>query len=234
MCFSAAASFSSAAILVPLGITAVARSWRDHRSELLPLALIPVGFGLQQGLEGLVWLGLNHGPAAPLLKGAALAYLFFAMAFWPIWIPYAALRLWPQHWHKTDRQLLRILQGVGLLLEIWLWLPLLLQPTRIEPLVVKGSIDYGLTLLISDGLADSIRYLYAAVVGIPLLLLPYAWMRSFGVALLASGLVAELAYRQAFVSVWCYFSALLSVLIVWIVHTNRLRTSGQEKRGFLT
>lgn len=229
MCFSAAASFSSAAILVPLGITAVARSWRDHRPELLPLALIPVGFGLQQGLEGLVWLGLNHGPAAFLLKGGALAYLFFAMAFWPIWSPYVALRLWPQHWHKTDRQFLRILQGVGLLLGIWLWLPLLLQPTRIEPVVVKGSIDYGLTLLMSDGLADSIRYLYAAVVGIPLLLLPYAWMRSFGVALLASGLVAELAYRQAFVSVWCYFSALLSVLIVWIVHTNRLYTRGRAK-----
>ncbi|MCP9787953.1 hypothetical protein KBY99_03030 [Cyanobium sp. Maggiore-St4-Cus] len=91
MCFSAAASFSSAALLVPLGIAAVARSWRDHRRELLPLALMPVGFGLQQGLEGVVWLGLNHGPAAPLLKGGALAYLFFALALWPIWIPYVVL-----------------------------------------------------------------------------------------------------------------------------------------------
>lgn len=231
MCFSATASFSSAAILVPLGITTVARSWRDHRPELLPLALMPVGFGLQQALEGVVWLGLNHGPAAQLLKGGALAYLFFAMTFWPIWIPYLALRLWPQHWHKHARQLLKILQGVGLLLGIWLWLPLLLQPTRIEPVVVKGSIDYGLTLLMSDGLADSIRYLYAAVVAIPLLLLPYPWLRTFGVALLASGLVAELAYRQAFVSVWCYFSALLSVLIVWIVHTNKIRTRGRPKEA---
>lgn len=229
MCFSAAASFTSAALLMPLGLTAVARSWRDHRPELLPLALMPVVFGMQQAMEGLVWLGLNHGPAAPLLKGGALAYLFFAMAFWPIWIPYVALRLWPQPLHKHDRQLLRFLRGVGLLLGILLWLPLLLQPTRIEPVVVKGSIDYGLTLLMSDGLADSVRYLYAALVAIPLLLLPYTWMRSFGVALLVSGLVSELAYRQAFISVWCYISALLSVLIVWIIYTNKLRTRGQAK-----
>ena len=229
MCFSAAASFSSAALLVPLGIAAVQRSWQDHRPELLPLALMPVGFGLQQGLEGVVWLGLNHGPAAPLLKGGALAYLFFALAFWPIWIPYVALSLWPQQRHWPGRPLLWTLQGAGLVLGIGLWLPLLLQPTRIEPVVLKGSIDYGLTLLMSGGLAESIRYLYAAVIGLPLLLLPYAWLRSFGVALLASGLVAEWAYRQAFLSVWCYLSALLSVLIVWIIYTQRLPTKGQAK-----
>ncbi len=148
MCFSAAASFSSAALLVPLGIAAVARSWRDHRRELLPLTLMPVGFGLQQGLEGVVWLGLNHGPAAPLLKGGALAYLFFALALWPIWIPYVVLSLWPQQRHWPGRPLLWTLQGAGLVLGIGLWLPLLLQPTRIEPVVLKGSIDYGLTLLL--------------------------------------------------------------------------------------
>ena len=229
MCFSAAASFSSAALLVPLGIASVARSWRDHRPELLPLALMPVGFGLQQGLEGVVWLGLNHGPAAPLLKGGALAYLFFALALWPIWIPYVALSLWPQQRHWPGRPLLGTLQGAGLVLGIGLWLPLLLQPTRLEPVVLKGSIDYGLTLLLSGGPAESIRYLYAAVIGLPLLLLPYAWLRSFGVALLASGLVAEWAYRQAFLSVWCYLSALLSVLIVWIIYTKRLPTKGQAK-----
>jgi hypothetical protein len=229
MCFSAAASFSSAALLVPLGIAAVQRSWQDHRPELLPLALMPVGFGLQQGLEGVVWLGLNHGPAAPLLKGGALAYLFFALALWPIWIPYVVLSLWPQQRHWPGRPLLWTLQGAGLVLGIGLWLPLLLQPTRIEPVVLKGSIDYGLTLLMSGGLAESIRYLYAAVIGLPLLLLPYAWLRSFGVALLASGLVAEWAYRQAFLSVWCYLSALLSVLIVWIIYTKRLPTKGQAK-----
>ncbi|MEB3207306.1 MAG: hypothetical protein VKK63_00125 [Synechococcus sp.] len=126
--------------------------------------------------------------------------------------------------------MLKTLQGAGLVLGIGLWLPLLLQPTRLEPVVLKGSIDYGLTLLLSGGPAESIRYLYGAVIGLPLLLLlPYAWLRCFGVALLASGLVAEWAYRQAFLSVWCYLSALLSVLIVWIIYTKRLPTKGQAK-----
>jgi hypothetical protein len=29
--------------------------------------------------------------------------------------------------------------------------------------------------------------------------------------------------------VWCYLSALLSVLIVWIIYTKRLPTKGQAK-----
>lgn len=234
MCFSAAASFTATVLLLPLGISAVAQSGRDHRPELLPLALMPVVFGLQQALEGVVWLGLNHGPATPLLKGGALGYLFFALAFWPIWIPHVALCLWPRHRRQPERKLLWSLQGMGLILGTLLWLPLLFQPTRFEPVVVQGSIDYGLKLLIGGGQSDLIRLIYAAVAGLPLLLLPYTWMRIFGVALLASGLIAEWAYRETFASVWCYFSALLSVLIVWMIYTNRLHIKGHKNASSST
>ena len=85
MCFSATASFASTALLVPLGISALWRSWRNGRTDLGPLALMPVGFGLQQAMEGALWLELRRGPLEPEPHGAALAYLFFALAFWPIW-----------------------------------------------------------------------------------------------------------------------------------------------------
>lgn len=195
---------------------------------------MPVAFALQQALEGVVWLGLSYGPATPLLKEGALSYLFFALAFWPIWIPYVALCLWPQNRRKPYRKLLWTLQAMGLILGTVLWLPLIFQPTRFEPVVVQGSIDYGLKLLIGGGQSDSIRLAYAAVTGLPLLLLPYIWMRIFGVALLASGLAAEWAYRQTFASVWCYFSALLSVLIVWMIYTNRFHIKGHTNASSST
>ncbi len=61
------------------------------------------------------------------------------------------------------------------------------------------------------------RYLYAALISVPLLLLPSGRLRGFGLALLASGLIADWVYRQVFLSVWCYFSALLSLLVVGLV-----------------
>ena len=222
MCFSAEASFASAALLLPLGMASVWRSCRAGEMGLLPLALMPVGFGLQQALEGGVWLALSQGSLAALPRMAALAYLFFALALWPSWIPFMALRLSApgrQSWHVNQqrRHLLATLQGVGLLLGAALWLPLLLQPERIEPRVVNGSIDYGLSLLLGGGAAEYIPALYAAVVAGPLLLLPSAKLRNFGIALLVSGVVSQWFYRHAFASVWCYFSAVLSGLIIWMV-----------------
>lgn len=222
MCFSATASFASTALLVPLGISALWRSWRNGRTDLGPLALMPVGFGLQQAMEGALWLELRRGPLEPEPHGAALAYLFFALALWPIWIPTVALSLavaGPPCWRvgRQRRRLLQALQALGVLLGVGLWLPLLLQPARVDPTVVQGSIDYGLTLLLSGEMAGSVRYLYAGLISVPLLLLPSGRLRAFGLALVASGLIADWAYHHVFLSVWCYLSALLSLLVVGLV-----------------
>lgn len=230
MCFSATASFAAAGSLAPLGVAALWRCGRQGRGDLLPLALMPLAFAAQQALEGVVWLGLAHGPlaGAPLL--AALAYLFFALAFWPAWIPFLALRIWraPVGWRWRS---LLLLQGLGLLLALLLWLPLVLQPQRVDPVVVQGSIDYGTMLLLNGGIVTYGRYLYAAVIVLPLLLLPSTRLRGFGIALLLSGLVADWLHRQTFASVWCYFSAVLSALVVWIVWTE---TGDQAARESLS
>ena len=239
MCFSAAASFVGAALLLPLGAMALGRACQADRPDLLPLALLPLGFGLQQGLEGVVWLGLDPGPLGPLERLAALAYLFFALAFWPVWIPFVGLRLSQGLRAEAGRWLapplsswlrraLQVLQGLCLLLGLVLWLPLLLQPERIRPGILRGSIDYGADLVLSGGLADQGRYLYAAVITVPLLLLPSARLRGFGVALLISGLVSDWFYRQTMLSVWCFFSAVLSLLVVWIVWSETSAQAASE------
>lgn len=127
-------------------------------------------------------------------------------------------------WLRRARQ---GLQGLGLLLGLVLWLPLLLQPERIRPGILRGSIDYGADLVLSGGLADQGRYLYAAVISVPLLL-PSARLRGFGAALLISGLVSDWFYRQTMLSVWCFFSAVLSLLVVWIVWSETSAQAASE------
>src|SRR6476661_8747844 len=88
MCFSAEASFTAGAALLPAGAYAVAVALKKDRAYL-PLAVMPLLFGVQQLCEAGVWVGLEHD-APGLVKPAALAFLFFAVAFWPFWLPLAA------------------------------------------------------------------------------------------------------------------------------------------------
>src|SRR5581483_10832077 len=62
MCFSAEASFTAAAILLPAGAIGMQRAYRTER-RYLPFAALPLFFGLQQLFEDLVWTGnaLSNG-----------------------------------------------------------------------------------------------------------------------------------------------------------------------------
>jgi hypothetical protein len=55
MCFSASASFTAAAVIVPIGIygTHIART--TGQKAYAPLAMTPAFFGTQQFVEGLQW-----------------------------------------------------------------------------------------------------------------------------------------------------------------------------------
>ena len=83
MCFSATASFTAGAVLVPAGIYCMTASLRKRPNTIL-LAAVPLAFGLQQLSEGVVWRALEHDDAT-LVRQASLAFLFFALAFWPFW-----------------------------------------------------------------------------------------------------------------------------------------------------
>ena len=106
--------------------------------------------------------------------------------------------------------------AIGVPLALALWLPLLANPALITPVVQHGSIDYEVrlpwALQLSHGL---VTLVYALVILLPLLLVPRRrlWLLAAGLA--AAFLVAQLAYVYAFSSVWCFFSALLSAVVLW-------------------
>ena len=59
MCFSASASFTAAAFLIPTGGYCVYSAIELKRFHYLALALIPIFFGVQQAIEGGVWLSMT-------------------------------------------------------------------------------------------------------------------------------------------------------------------------------
>lgn len=83
MCFSAEASFTAAAVLVPAGAVTIYRAYRTNR-QYLPIAALPLLFGLQQLFEGLVWTG-NALSSDSMVERYSMAYMFFSWLAWPVW-----------------------------------------------------------------------------------------------------------------------------------------------------
>jgi hypothetical protein len=210
MCFSAPASFGMSALLVPAGVYCVGNALRKNQS-LLGLAIIPFVFSAQQFIEGLVWTGIDANNLA-LSRGAAFAFLFFALSFWPFWIPC--------HAYLTERdarkkRLLGILTVLGLVGGQVLFVPLVRDP---EFLIVKAH-DHSIVYNISQAPGFRLmpilawQFAYVVVVGVPLILSPAPGFTLFGVSLLISAIVSHFVFWRAFVSVWCFFAAALSLLL---------------------
>ena len=82
MCFSATASFTASALLTPVGLYALRRTYQSD-PRYLALAAFPLLFGIQQAIEGGLWLALE-GRATLSTSTTALGFLFFAYLLWPI------------------------------------------------------------------------------------------------------------------------------------------------------
>lgn len=230
MCFSATASLVTAAALVPIGARSVGLALGRDPARWLPLAVTPLLFACQQALEGIVWLTLDQDAPWVLLRPAALAYLGFAFGFWPLWMPWCALRLGAGQARRTAQRLIGLCWGMGALLAGQLWIPLLLNPARIEPIVRHGSIDYQAEVPASLLLGHQpVTLLYALIVCLPLLLTPSWRLRWLALALAGAFALAQLAFLYAFSSVWCYFSAVLSLLVVWVL--GEAPRPGWSRRG---
>ena len=218
MCFSSSASFVAAVVLLPLGVASVRYCQERQRPDLLPLALTPLFFSVQQALEGVVWLGLAPGGPDWLVHPAALSYLFFAYAFWLAWLPWCVLRLNLHAPPPLRRWILRGLLVLGLLMGAVLWLPLLFSGSLVQPAVVRGSIDYHTTLLTDPWISQRVgSTLYAIVIATPLIVSSSVRLRVFGMMVLIAFLISHLVYAYAFASVWCFFSAVLSLSLYWIL-----------------
>ena len=92
MCFSALSSFTASALLITSGAYCSKKVIEKNNHEYLPMAMIPLLFGLQQALEGMVWLSLGTNDHI-LVNHYALGFLFFSHFLWPFQMAIAALKL---------------------------------------------------------------------------------------------------------------------------------------------
>lgn len=208
MCFSAEASFTASAILTVVGIATLRMA---KRKRLILLALLPLFFAFQQFNEGLLWVYLPTQPNHEIAQIARYIFMFFAYLFWPIYLPLALTVAEPNRFRQI---LLLFTVAAG----CWQTHHFLTNPEGAETTlaIVNHSIQY---------LPDSgdFRWIYVAIVLAPCFISSIRGVPIFGVLLFTAFALTEYFYSLNFVSVWCFFAAILSAMMYWVILKERQR-----------
>lgn len=211
MCFSASASFGAGAALLVAGFITVRKT---KNSELLPFAAIPFIFGIQQFMEGILWLALSDPDYAHFHSSATYSFLFFAQVVWPAWVPYA---FWRMEEQRGRKRLLFILTLLGFLVGCYLLY--CLWNYAVDARILGRHIRYDLNFQHNEVRYSGVFYFLPTV--LPALISSRPNMIWFGLLVLASFVVSKLFFGEHVISVWCYFAALISLLIYFLVKEQR-------------
>ena len=209
MCFSATASFVACGATGAVGLVTIVRA---RGANELPLAAIPLLFSAQQGVEGLLWLTLPIAPGDPASSLLTNLFLLIAAVFWPVFGPFAVLLIEPEAFR---RRLMGgcLAAGAGVA-GYTLWHGLSSLPTAS---IVDGHIVYSG----EPGLSYAIVFLYLMATGMAPLLSSRRIVSLFGAMVMLGTFVTYAFYWEAFISVWCFFAALGSAVI--LAHFERAR-----------
>lgn len=216
MCFSATGSFAIAGVLTVVGAASVARtSSKRHRM----FAAIPLLFAAQQAAEGTVWLTMDG--AHPLVHGLAVSiFLGVALIVWPTWLPFA-LRLVERNAARRRALGLLFWAGVGVAVYATMFV------VRFRPVakIAGHSIRYDYATS-GDELAGLVYLLaYAAPTVVPFFLSTVSMARTIGAMLVVSLVASIIVQRDALTSVWCFFAAMLSGIVLLAVAREQRRAT---------
>jgi len=217
MCFSVGVSLTSAVILVPIGLYCLKKTIRINKAYWA-FALLPIGFGMQQAFEAGVWWALDTNNAE-MLRLSALGFLFFSHLFWLVWIPLSSYFV---ETIKRRRILFLLIAIMGAISGTTMFLSFILHPNWLTVSAVNHSIHYQTTQIYDDYLPEFVlRTVYMLMVLLPLLLSSKKHLRLLGILMLLSMIVTLTLFSFTFISVWCYFAALISLYIYYSVLIKR-------------
>ena len=206
MCFSATASFTAGAVLLGVGTLTLRSALASRHSRQrcdLPFAAIPLLFAIQQLIEGVIWLTFRFD--APLLNSVMThVYSFFSHVLWPVYVPAAVLLTEPAGWRRRGL-IAFVAAGAALgayLLYVLVAFPIVSRPTGQHIEYVSPHFFAAVTMT-----------LYLLSTAVSPLLSTHRMVVAFGALALLSFGAAYAFYATWFISVWCFFAALLSAVI---------------------
>jgi hypothetical protein len=211
MCFCAEASFGASAVLAVIGVAVIKKA--KTRSQI-PFASIPLIFAVQQFSEGFVWLALSNPAFAPLEKISSHTFLVFAQIIWPIWVPLAITTLEKDAGRKN---ILKLFVGIGVLVSSYFAHRLVMY--GVHPNITGHHVAY--KQVYPDTWNHVADMLYGIATLVPTFLSKTKRVWIFGLTVTIAYVITYIVYVNYILSVWCFFSAIISILIYWIVQHSK-------------
>lgn len=207
MCFSAGASFAGSAVLAAAGFVSV-RKVRKPTWKLF--SAIPVLFSLQQLSEGVIWLILRSGGSETVLRFSTIFFLIMALIVWPVLMPLSVRLMEPSE--KRNR-ILTVLISAGIVVALYYAYCMIFY--EFYPIIESHHIRY-----LGDwpeSLRNPAFALYVLATIPPLFISGIKRMWIMGILILISVIVSGIFFKVYLTSVWCFFAALISLVILWII-----------------
>ncbi|WP_157473872.1 DUF6629 family protein [Flavihumibacter petaseus] len=209
MCFSAGASFAVSASLVAPGYFSISQA--RNRGMLL-FACTPLLFSFHQAAEGMIWLSLTDPDFTSWYKPALYGYSFISQPIWPVWAP---LTMWLMEPDEKRKKLISWFLILGIASALYMFYCLISYPIR--AVAEHGHIRYyrafpHLTIM---------RPLNFITIAISPFLSTLRYSKLLAAAMLLSLIMTYFFFTSYLISVWCFFAAILSLLVILVVRANR-------------
>jgi hypothetical protein len=202
VCFAAEADALVGAVVVAVGVDAL-RHVREPKQ--VPLAALPLLFGLHQLTEAFVWWGLQGHVAHNVERVATWMYLLFALAALPVLIAIAVGLVEP------DRARQRVIAAFGVLAAA-VAIALLTAMFRgtLDAAIDGRHVEYSVDAL---GYGGQLTGLYVVATCGALLASSYRDLATLGALNLVVVPLLMALTIGGFVSLWCFWAAIVSVVI---------------------
>jgi hypothetical protein len=211
MCFSAEASFAGGIIISAIGVFTIKKV---HNPSQIIFACIPLFFGVQQITEGVLWLTIPLTEYAALQKAGMYIFQIMALVIWPLMIPLSVLYMEES---KKKKKTLVMLLILGAILSMYY--SYCLRFFNVNPQINGFHIQYNNDFPESLALISFIVYLIVTITPLFVSSIRRTHMMAFLMTL--SCLVTAIFFTQYLTSVWCFFAALISAVIYWILNDSR-------------
>lgn len=211
MCFSAEVSFTASAILVVSGVVAVKKV---TSKEQILFACIPFIFAMQQLAEGVLWLSYMRAEFEVFRHASAVLFLVFAQVIWPFWVPLSVLLVEKNPVRKNVIKAFLLLGGA---LSVYVSYCLLVYPVSGYP--ESHHIKYELGFPLAHSLIAAVFYFTSTVLSC--VVSTAKRMTTLGLIIFTSYIFAKIFFTEYSISVWCFFAAIISIMVIYVVHLMR-------------
>jgi hypothetical protein len=209
MCFSATASFGASGLLLATGIVTLSKV-KD--SKHIAFASTPLLFSIQQFSEGMIWQFLPEAQLATCQQISTYVFITFGQSFWPLWVPFSLLLIEKNPMRKI---ILSLLLGTGGLVSAYLCYLSLQHKVSAE--LINHHIFYHFNY--RDPLVEKYSWIYLIPAVLPNFVSSLKSVQLIGVLTLFSFLLSRILFSSYVFSTWCFFSALISVLIFFTIRS---------------